>query len=321
MPKTKHIPLVSIGLPVFNGENYIKDALDSILAQTYTDFELIIVDNASTDQTPLICRAYAAKDNRIRYYRNKMNIGASKNFNRAFKLSSGKYFKWAAHDDVISPEFLSRCINVIDRDPSIVLCHSKTGRIDKNGKLVGTYDYKVRSNSLKPHERFGDLIVDRWQPSWLLIFGVIRADTLRMTQLMGNYIGADGNLLAEIALLGCISEIPDVLFFRRSHPQSYVDRTEGRSTKEFTLQEKMAWWTQNDACGFSTWMICMEYFKSVRRSPLKRSKRLLCYSQILKWFVKHGWILMVWDVKSSFFDRSRFGVKLATLIRRIRTHK
>jgi len=317
VPEAKHTPRVSIGLPVFNGEKYIEDALDSILTQTYTDFELIIVDNASTDQTPRICRAYAAKDKRIRYYRNKINLGAVKSHNRAFKLSSGEYFKWAAHDDVLAPDFLSRCINILDSDPSIVLCHSKTGCIDEQGKLVGVYNYKVRCDSLKTHERFGDLVVERWQPSWVLILGVIRADVLRMTPLMGNYIGADFNLLAEISLIGRIYEIPEVLFFRRSHPESYGHRAERKWINGFKYQEKMAWWTQNYTFSFERWRFCLEYFKSVRRSPLKWSERLLCYTQILKWFVKRGWFLMGKDLGINFFGRSSLGIKLAPLVKRI----
>src|SRR3989337_590294 len=125
-----NMPTVSIGLPVFNGEKYLRQALDSILAQTYQDFELIISDNASTDKTQQICREYVKKDSRIRYYRNKRNLGATRNHNRVFELSCGEYFKWASHDDLLAPEFLSRCVSVLDQDHSIVLCHSKTGRIN-----------------------------------------------------------------------------------------------------------------------------------------------------------------------------------------------
>ncbi len=124
------MPRVSVGLPVYNGENFIKDALDSILAQTFEDFELIISDNASTDGTQQICRQYTSKDQRIRYIRNDGNIGASKNFNQVFELSSGEYFKWIAHDDLCAPEFLERCVEVLDQDPSIVLCFARPKAID-----------------------------------------------------------------------------------------------------------------------------------------------------------------------------------------------
>jgi len=319
VPEAKHIPRVSIGLPVFNGEKYIEDTLDSILTQTYPDFELIIIDNASTDQTSQICRAYAAKDKRIHYYRNKINVGAVSSHNHAFKLSSGKYFKWAAHDDVLAPEFLSRCINVLDSDPSIVLCHSKTACIDERGKQVGIYNYKVRSDSLKPHERFGDLVIERRQPSWVLIFGLIRSDILRKTPLMGTYIGSDYNLLVELSLIGRIYEIPEVLFFRRSHPETYGYRAENLWNKGFNYQEKMAWWTQNYRFSFERWRIFLEYLKSVRHSPLKWSERVLCYTQVLKWLVKYGWFSLAKELGIHFLSRSRLGRKSAPLLRRVFT--
>ena len=205
---------LSIGMPVYNGENYLEEALDSILAQTYTDFELIISDNAFTDNTPQICHNYAEKDGRIRYYRTESKLSATQNFIRAFNLSRGELFKWAAHDDVLAPDFLLRCINVLDKDPSIILCHSNTGRIDENGKLVGSYDYSNRINSWKPHERFETLVRDRHN-AWVLIFGVIRSNILRKTPLFGYYVAADRVLLAELGLIGRMYKITEYLFFRR----------------------------------------------------------------------------------------------------------
>src|SRR5665648_303497 len=94
----QNVPLVSIGLPVYNGADFVRQSIDSLLSQTFTDFELIICDNASTDNTEQICQAYAAKDPRVHYYRNPRNLGAPGNYNRTVKLSKGKFFKWAAAD-------------------------------------------------------------------------------------------------------------------------------------------------------------------------------------------------------------------------------
>jgi len=306
LPRDK--PRVSIGLPIFNGENYLKEALDSILAQTYTDFELIISDNASADRTQQICRAYAAMENRIRYYRNERNLGAPRNFNRVFELSLGEYFKWAAYDDVLAPEYLQKCVSVLDKDPSIVLCHTKTGRIDEHGALMGTYDHKMRIDSQKPHERFGDLISIH-NPCWP-IFGVVRASTLRMTPLIGNYARADRNLLAEIGLLGQIYEIPESLFFRRDHPQAYTRRKNYR-------EWQMAWWTNASWINFTHWKNCIEFFRSLKRVPLNWSERLLCYEQIFRWFIIEGWRLMSDDVEISFLRRSSLGRKLASAVKLI----
>jgi glycosyltransferase involved in cell wall biosynthesis len=288
-------PRVSIGMPVFNGEKYLKAALDSILAQTYQDFELIISDNASTDKTQQICREYARKDSRIRYYRNKRNLGAAWNFNRVFKLSSGEYFKWAAYDDVIAPEFLSKCVNLLDQDPSIVLCHSKTARIDENGIVVGTYDSST-NDSLKPHERLREVLRRKGFP-WM-IFGVVRRDALSMTPLLRDYIGSDWNLLAEISLIGRIYEIPEYLFFRRDHPDAYTRQHYSKGVVS-SYKIESAWWTGNKR---RTLIIsprlknCLEFFKSVRRAPISRHEQWLCYKEITRWFYTEGWRLMKWDV-------------------------
>ena len=92
-------PRISIGMPVYNGEQFLAGALDSVLTQDFEDFELIISDNASEDGTQKICLDYAARDRRIRYYRNEMNIGGSRNHSRVFELSAAEYFKWAHYDD------------------------------------------------------------------------------------------------------------------------------------------------------------------------------------------------------------------------------
>jgi glycosyltransferase involved in cell wall biosynthesis len=312
-------PRISIGVPVFNGEKYIREALDSILAQTYQDFELIISDNASTDLTQQICRDYAAKDNRIHYYRNEENLGAPKNYNRVFALSSGEYFKWAAYDDVLAPEFLQKCVSVLDQDNSVALCHSKTARIDEHGAFVGNYDERtlMKIRSSRPHERFGDLISIR-NPCWQ-IFGVIRASLLRMTTLHGNYVGADRNLLAEMGLLGRMHEIPEYLFFRRDHPQAY---TRTFCEHDFAIdvnnyRAQMLWWTGrgDGATNFPNWKRCLEFLRSVQRIPLKWSERLLCYEEIWKWFAKEGWMFVSSDIENLLLRRSRFARKLVPAVR------
>src|SRR5512145_868606 len=118
-------PRVSIGLPVYQGARFIRNALESILAQTHEDFELIISDNASTDGTEAIVRAYAERDRRVKYHRNARNVGAAQNFNRVFSLASGEYFQWVAHDDVLAPACIARCVEVLDRERDVVLCYGR----------------------------------------------------------------------------------------------------------------------------------------------------------------------------------------------------
>src|SRR5947207_10432807 len=118
---TERPPKVSIGLPVFNGEKFLAGALNGLLQQEFEDFELIISDNASTDSTEAICRDFATKDRRIRYQRNKTNIGASGNYNRVFELARGDFFKWASHDDECHPSLVRRCLETFDDAPALAV--------------------------------------------------------------------------------------------------------------------------------------------------------------------------------------------------------
>src|SRR5659263_26369 len=121
MTESEISPIVSIGMPVYNGEKTIREALDTLLAQDFKDFELIISDNASTDDTSNICKMYAARDRRVRYERNLINIGPTANFNRLIHLARGKYFMWAADDDLWEPSYVSCMVEALENNPDAVL--------------------------------------------------------------------------------------------------------------------------------------------------------------------------------------------------------
>src|ERR1700753_4471781 len=140
-------PLLSIGLFLYNGGRFLEAALDSILNQTFTDFELIISDNCSTDRSEEICRKYAAQDDRIRYYRADRNMGAEWNLRNVYFKATGKYFKWAAHDDMIQPDFLRLCIDALEADDSVVVAHTYTRVIDEHGQFVENYDWPLNTES------------------------------------------------------------------------------------------------------------------------------------------------------------------------------
>jgi glycosyltransferase involved in cell wall biosynthesis len=295
-------PSVSIGLPVYNGQKYLRQALDSILIQNYKDFELLVLDNASTDNTEKICREYAKKDRRLKYFRNKKNIGGPANYNLGFKLSAGKYFKWAAYDDVLGPEYLEKCVRILDSDPSIVLCHSRVGCIDENGTLIGNYDDKTlpKISSFKAHERFSDLISFR-NVCWS-IHGVMRSSCLGKTPLHGSYIDADRNLLAEIGLIGRMYEIPEHLFFRRDHPDAYTRKYYSKNVVVRDYRNQLVWWTgkkNKSLLVLPHWKNLLELIISVNRVPLSLSERMLCYREIAFWLRKEkGYQRLKWDFEN-----------------------
>jgi len=257
---------VSIGLPVYNGERYIAETLDSLLAQTFEDFELIICDNASTDRTEQICRSYLDRDKRIRYFRNATNIGAAKNYNRAFQLSVGKYFRWASCDDLSAPESLARCVKVLDGEPSVVLAYPKTKFIDEQSHVVSEYEDHLHLQSPKASERFLQLCKNLGRVN--AIYGLLRADILRRTGLVRNFIGGDIPLMAELTLYGRFWEIPEFLFYRRFHDRassSYKDMTQ--------LQEFYDPKTKGRVL-FRDWQHLGAHFFSVVRSPLDISEKM-----------------------------------------------
>lgn len=239
-------PKVSIGLPVYNGSRYVAEAIESVLAQTYCDFELTISDNASTDDTPDICRALAERDPRVRYFRAEKNGGAPWNFNRAFELSRGEYFKWLAHDDVVGPRFLERTVAELDRDPSIVLCHAQTAIINGAGQLLTDQGAKAfeswhlqgiteameqrrlsLSCSARPHQRYLGILLYSIRNHE--VFGLIRRQAMLKTGLHHAYCGGEKVFLSELSLVGRFKEIDEVLAFSRWHPERFSSNASARA--------------------------------------------------------------------------------------------
>ena len=209
-------PCVSIGMPLYNAEKFLEETLDSVLAQTFGDFELIISDNASTDGTASICQSYMSRDPRIRYVRNKVNLGAAFNYNRTFELSSGKYFKWAPGDDVYSPDYLAKCVSVLDKHPEVILCYPRTTIINERGEAIGKaiHGPDLSSSSVTKRFRLAVLNISHCNA----VVGLIRSAVLRKTRLIQNYTPSDRVLLMELTLYGQFFELSEYLFFRRKHP-------------------------------------------------------------------------------------------------------
>ena len=148
--------LVTIGLPVYNGENFLESTLDSILNQTHSNLELIISDNASTDNTCEICRKYLEQDSRIKYFRNDKNVGAAENYNIVTRLAKGKYFKWAAHDDTFALTFVEKCLDVLEKNHEYILCYSQLIFIDTEGNELEKISNELFFESNSPSERYKD---------------------------------------------------------------------------------------------------------------------------------------------------------------------
>jgi glycosyltransferase involved in cell wall biosynthesis len=221
---------VSIGLPVYNGENYLREAIDSVLAQTYADWELIISDNASTDATGDICRAYAAADRRIHYHRNETNVGAAPNYNRVWHLSSGRYFKWLAHDDRLKPRYLEVTTAALEARPDVVLCNTVVDYIGGQGEHLGYYRSVIaRTDIPRAAARFAVMILE--SHTNVDFFGLIRRDAMVGSLLHQSFSGADKAFLAQMALRGRLLQLEEPLVEMREHPARYTRATASARTK------------------------------------------------------------------------------------------
>jgi glycosyltransferase involved in cell wall biosynthesis len=287
-------PLVSIGLFVYNGDRFLEAAIESILNQTFKDFELIISDNCSTDRSEEICRRYAEQDSRIRYYRADRNRGAGWNLRNVYFKATGKYFKWAAHDDMIQLDFLRLCVDALEADDSLVVAHSLTRVIDEQGQFVENYEWHFRTESPDPVVRFKDLLLN--DHLCYQIFGVMRMSALKTLPPQGSYVNSDGVLLAQMGLIGRFCEIPEFLFMATRHSkQSTQVKPVRLKAPRFRLTNRHGtlpgpeWWDPNKTTSitFPEWRMLREYFLTITQAPVTPWQRLRCYLLLLPWLWKH----------------------------------
>ena len=268
------MPRVTVGLPVYNGARYLRIAIEAILAQTYTDFEFLIVDNASTDETEAISREYAAKDDRIRYHRNEVNIGAPGNFNRTFRLAKGEFLKWTTSDDWVAPTMIEKCLAVLDEHPDGVICFPNAELVDPEGRHIDFYDDVLDLRDPRPSLRFIQLmntIKLAHQHT-----GLIRCSALEHTALHGDFIWADINFLAELSLYGKFYLLPEYLLYRRFHP--------GSSSWDKSRKRQVEWSDprRGGRIKLDAWVATWWFFDAVRRSPCPFGEKAAMYRYLLK---------------------------------------
>ncbi len=285
---TRIAPKLTLGIPVYNGAAYLAQLFNCLRAQTFTDFEAIITDNASTDATEQICRRVIAADPRFRYLRNPHNIGAAPNFNGVFEHGRGRYFKWTAHDDLLAPTYLERCVAVLEEDPSVSVCHAAIqvvnadrqtlsydpdlGRyVDIDGTPAFPREPTGLGTSADPARRFDDVLHGMRLCSE--IFGVMRTDLLRRTSLHGSYYGSDKVLLAELAMLGRIESVPEPLFIKRFHKDtSYY----------LTTRERAAWIDPASSHQVPQIQVLKGYLKALSLAPLTPAQRARCLGSVAR---------------------------------------
>jgi glycosyltransferase involved in cell wall biosynthesis len=263
-------------MPVYNGEQFLVEAIESLLAQTYENFELLISDNASTDRTTEICRDYASRDARIRYRRNEKNLGFAINQNSVIENGNGEFFLLAHSDDVRLPTYLERTIEVLDKDPGVVVCYTTTRDIDEHGQFLPRVDPDLRFDAEEFGVRFRDVI--RMDHICEADFGLTRLAALRETRLHGDYADSDRVMLAELLLRGRFHRLPECLFHRRAHAKQSTAIAPNRHSRT-------VWYNPAHKGGliFPHFRQFREYVSAIGRAPVGLGTRLSCYAAMLGW--------------------------------------
>lgn len=271
--------VVTVGLPVYNGENYLEEAIRSIVNQTHAGWELIIGDNASTDATEDIARHWAHHDQRIQYIRHERNRGAAYNYNFVFKRARGRYLKWQAHDDVCGPRFLEICVAVLDGDPSVALAYPRPLDIDAQGEILGPRDAGLNFAQETPCQRFRAMTSQAH--ACLAMFGVFRRELFDAGVRHGDYPAADRVLLAEMALYGKLVEVGEDQYFHREHGERYSQKL-----KQAGFIQQAAWFNsdrQSDGRVYPHWKRLAGYARAINSSQISVTERLCAVRHLARW--------------------------------------
>jgi hypothetical protein len=213
---TAGAPVVSIGLSVFNGEGVLEDAVRSVLAQTRADFELLLCDSGSGDRTAEICRSFAQRDARIRYFRLARNLGLRASLKVALARARGRYFKWMLHEDRLVASYLAKGLALLEERRDVLLCNSIISHVDRRGHALGVLDSGLAlADSPSAALRFTWAVTA--PHSGLEIHGLGRTEILKGLQ-HGHFSGAERAFMARLALRGRLAQLPAPLLEMREHP-------------------------------------------------------------------------------------------------------
>jgi glycosyltransferase involved in cell wall biosynthesis len=266
-------PLVTIGLPVYNGERFLAPCLDSLLAQDYANVEIVVSDNASTDATPAILADYASRDMRIRLFREQQNRGGAWNHTRVADLARGAYFKWCGADDICHPHFVRACVDALESQPEAVLAYPLTVVIDEAGQDVARTTDRLPVDSPDVVQRFGS-VLSALSVTHNVFYGLARWNALARALPEGAFPAADRCLVGRMALLGPFAVIPEFLMYRRQH---------GGNMRTQTVEQRF--YKPADRGGYHPreWRVLYEHLRAIARAPLALVTKLRLLRRVASW--------------------------------------
>ena len=270
-------PRLTVGLPVHNGARYLAESLDALLGQTFTDFDLVISDSASTDGTSDICQAYALRDARIRYIRQPHNIGMSPNRNFVIAQTRGELLKMVHQDDLSGRDYLKSCVEVLDERPDVVAAHCREAMIDSAGMITRLISYSPATSTSSGPERFASMLLDG---SDRYIRGVMRISTLLRTRLHRSHHFADRTISIELGLHGPFYQVPEVMYFRRDQPER-PDQGTVRSRCAYLDPRRASPLRHPVARLYAEYV--WAYIAAIQSAPLRAQEKRECYRHLSRW--------------------------------------
>ena len=283
-------PRLALGLFVYNGQQHLAAAVESLLSQSMGDFVLDISDNGSTDQTEDICRSYAAADDRVHYVRHDQNRGPTWNTNFVTQVSPDtEFFKWCAHDDVCEPTYLEQCVTELDFLPEVVVSHTRARYIDEQGDEIMRSFRQQDFTDDRPWMRFREVLLG--EHDYTFIFGVIRRSALRRIRPFQSVYAGDAVLLAELAFQGRFAELPDHLCANRVHTaRATASLPKGRSARTWA-----EWF--GGSSRFALWHTWEALRQGISMAPLDAMAKARSYGVLADWMALR-WKGLGWELAS-----------------------
>ncbi len=287
-------PLISVCMPVYNGENFIIEAIESVLNQSYNNFEIIISDDCSKDKTEEICRSFTAKDKRISYIRQEKNIGANENYNYVRQIARGVYFTQLAQDDLLEKDFLKITSKYLDSHPNCIIVTGDFESIDQDGNKIKIENLEKIRDTTTYEERMIELFSYPISKTFLSTYGLIRTNCrevfLNIRYPKKIVKGSEMRQLSRLSLLGDIVSIPFILRRQRHHKTSMYNR-------EFLERNEESFVVRKSKLLFNLWSVRIDQAYVLWMSKLNLEYKIKIFVKIYLMYIKYFFSRLIQRVK------------------------
>ncbi|NOV97439.1 glycosyltransferase [Isoptericola halotolerans] len=285
-------PVVTVGVPVWNGERYLAEALTALRDQDLADVQVVVSDNGSTDDTLEIARSFAATDDRFTVLHSDTNRGVTWNFNRVLAAAQAPLFMWNAADDVVRPGHLAQCRAALDRHPEATIAFSRVVLIGADGERLGERDdVDLDFLGVGPPERLHRFFV-RQAYQVIGYGGVIRTEVLRSMGGHPDFYGGDMALAVRMALRAPWVQVPEQLYWARNHEEQ-TNKLQAADP----VRQTRAYRSHRREIAFPQWYLNHRLLTEAATAPLGVRDRARAVRVVLRDWTVENWRFFPYDVK------------------------